>query len=256
VVLQAGPPVDQAGRYTRAIVPPPVIVPRTWTFAFRRPAAGTLLDGDGRGTGLTHRLPGTGTKLPARDPNLRLNTAQGQLELTTTDSDLNGQCKLGQGEYLGVRLADLGFTGPEDFAVAVTIPKIPALARTSQFGLYAGTASKQNIRGGVFNHFASGQNTLLLVNNNCGRDFGGHFVGLWSPGDDVRLTLRRTAGKYSLSVKNQTAGQATTLATRHPAFLDGARDLYVGLFGANTHSTARKTLDFKEFQVTVWTTSR
>ena len=30
------------------------------------------------------------------------------------------------GEYLGVRLRELGFTGPEDFEIRATIPSIPA----------------------------------------------------------------------------------------------------------------------------------
>jgi hypothetical protein len=43
------------------------------------------------------------------------------------------------------------------------------------------------------------------------------------------------------------------LAIRHPDFLEDERDLYVGLFGANTQSQDRKTLVIKEVQVTVWT---
>src|SRR5439155_3091977 len=100
-------------------------------------------------TGLTHRLPGTGSRLPEHDPNLRLDTARSLLELTTTESDINRQFKLHQGEYLGVRLADLGFTGKEDFAVTANIPDIPALEFIGQFGLYAGARSNKNIRGGL-----------------------------------------------------------------------------------------------------------
>src|SRR5581483_6426258 len=111
--------------------------------------AGGIRDAAGLPSGLTHRLPRTGARLPERDPNLRLDTARGRLELTTTKSDINTQYKLDQGEYLGVRLSDLGFTGKEDFAIAVTIPDIPALEFVGQFGLYTGSSSKKNIRGGV-----------------------------------------------------------------------------------------------------------
>ena len=45
------------------------------------------------------------------------------------------------GEYLGVRLADLGFTGTEDFEISATIPNIPGLKVVGQFGLYAGSRS-------------------------------------------------------------------------------------------------------------------
>jgi hypothetical protein len=67
------------------------------------------------------------------------------------------------------------------------------------------------------------------------------------------LTLKRVRGEYSLTVENLTAGSSSTLAIRHPDFLDGERELYVGLFGANTQSEVRKTLTIKEFSVTVWT---
>jgi FecR protein len=246
---------DGANGFVRAIVPPPVIVPRVLTIDFRSPVTGTLGDFLSNGTGLTHRLPGTGGKLGARDANLRLDPDNGHLSLLTTNSDINQQVNMDRGEYLGVRLADLGFTGSEDFAVTVAIPKIPALPHVGQFGLYAGTKSDRNIRGGVISKREPGQYTQFLVNNNGGRDTDSHFVGLSSVGDDLRLTLRRTAGKYSLTVANETTGGSTTLATRHPDFLDGERDLYVGLFGANTQSEVRKTLVIKEVQVTVWTAS-
>jgi hypothetical protein len=72
-------------------------------------------------------------------------------------------------------------------------------------------------------------------------------------GTDLRLTLKRTSGKYSLTVENLTLGSASTLNTRHPEFLDLEKDLYVGLFGANTQSEVRKTLIFKDFEATVLT---
>jgi hypothetical protein len=246
---------DGAGGFVRAIVPPPLIVPHALTLDFRRPRPGTLEDRGGRGTGLTHRLPGTGGQLAAHDDNLLLDPDAGRLTLTTTDSDINRQVNLDAGEYPGVRLSDLGFTGAEDFAVAVAIPNIPALRGAGQFGLYAGTKGDRNVRGGVISKAEPGQYAQFMANNNGGRDSDAQFVGLSSVGDDLRLTLRRTGGKYSLSVDNATAGGSTTLAIRHPDFLDGERDLYVGLFGANSRGEERKTLVIKEVQVTVWTAS-
>src|SRR5262249_11910821 len=101
---------EPAGPFVRAIVPPPAIVPRSLALDFRRPLAGTLADRAGRGTGFTHRLPGTGAKLAASDANLHLDAGRGLLELTTTNSDINRQVGMPTGEYFGVRLADLGFT--------------------------------------------------------------------------------------------------------------------------------------------------
>jgi ferric-dicitrate binding protein FerR (iron transport regulator) len=248
-------PKESGERFVRAIVPAPTIVPRTLRLTFDRAVAGSLLDRGGLGTGLTHRLPGTGEKLAARDANLKVNAANSRLELTTTNSDINRQFRLAEGEYLGVRLADVGFTGAEDFAVTATFPDIPALEFVGQFGLYAGSRSDRNIRGGVISSRRGepGQYTQFLVNNDGGRDTDPHRVGLLTTGTDLRLTLKRTAGKYTLTVENLTAGGASTLSIRHPAFLDGDRDLHVGLFGANTQSEVRKTVAIKDFQATVWT---
>jgi hypothetical protein len=262
VTLRPIDPAAGADQFVRAIVPTPVIVPRTFRLTFDRLLEGGIRDASGAATGLTHRLPGTGHRLPEQDPNLRLDPSKGHLELTTTNSDLNTQYRLGHGEYLGVRLADLGFTGEEDFAVTVTLPNIPALELVGQFGLYAGTRSDQNIRGGLINYWPAeqGQYLQFLVNNNQGRDTRFDWVynrgsrfGLISPGTDLRLTLKRTARKYTLTVEFLTDGIATSLTVRHPENLDGERDLFVGLFGANTQSQVRKTLRIKEFAVTVWT---
>jgi hypothetical protein len=257
VTLQPADPAGDKDRFVRAIVLPPVIQPRTFHRTFDRAVEGGIRDANGLGTGLTHRLPGTGSRLPEQDPNLRLDLDEAQLELTTTNSDLNTQFKLAHGEYFGVRLADLGFTGAEDFAAAVTIPNIPALEFVGQFGLYAGAGSAENIRGGLLSarRQEPGQYTQFLVNNHDGIDHDTYEVGLLSTGTDLRLTLKRIQGKYSLTVENLTDGGTSTLTIRHPEYLDGERDLFVGLFGANTQSNVRKTLILKEFQVTVWTAS-
>jgi hypothetical protein len=240
------------GQFVRAIVPPPLVRPRTWSLHFDHEVPGSITDAAGLGTGLIHRLPGTGGRLPRHDPHLRLDTAAHRLELTTTNSDLNTQFRVGGGEYLGVRLSDLGFTGKEDFAVTVTIPNIPALEVVGQFGLHAGVASDRTIRGGLISR-RRGEYTQFLVNNDRGRDADIYQVGLLATGNDLRLTLKRTAGRYSLTVANLTTGATSALTIRHPAFLDGQCDLYVGLFGANTQSEVQKTLTVTEFQVTVWT---
>jgi ferric-dicitrate binding protein FerR (iron transport regulator) len=247
-------PTAADSQFVRTIVAPPVIVPQTLQLGFKQSVESSIPDRDGLGTGLTHRLPGTGKHLAERDSNLHLNQDKSQLELTTTNSDLNTQYQLDQGEYFGVRLADLGFTGKEDFAVAVTIHNIPALDVVGQFGLYAGARSDRSIRGGLIGHMEAGQYTQFLVNNDKGIDTADICkVGLLSTGTDLRLTFKRNAGKFSLTVENLTEGSTSTLTIRHPDFLDEEKDLYVGLFGANTQSEVRKTLVFKDFQATVWT---
>lgn len=244
-----------AARYVRVIEPPPVVTPRGRSFDFARPVPGTIGDAEGRGVGLTHRLPGTGAALPARDPNLRIDPDRGRLGLTTTRSDINTQVGLPTGEYLGVRLADFGFTGPEDFSISALIPQIPGLASVGQFGLYAGSRSDKIIRGGLISQPEPDRYLQFLVNNDGGKDSDIYEVGFVTTGDDLKITLRRVGGKYSLVVENLTKRRSSTLAIAHPAFLDAERDLHVGLFGANTQSDMPKTLTIQQFDVKVWTVS-
>src|SRR5262249_44816935 len=232
------PAEPAGGQIVRAIVPSPVATPRSVRLTFPDSVPRSLGDADGAGTGLTHRLPDTGCCLPDADPNLRLDTARGRLVLTTTNSDLNTQYQLHEGEYLGVRLSDLGFTGKEDFAVTATVLDIPALEFIGQFGLYAGPRSNWNIRGGLLSNkrTEAGQSTQFLVTNRDSYDKNVGKVGLFATRTDLRLTLKRRAGKYALTLDNLTEGSSSTLTIRHPEFLDNERDLYVGLFGANTQS--------------------
>jgi ferric-dicitrate binding protein FerR (iron transport regulator) len=247
---RSAPPQPESKPFVRDI---PVIVPRVFMLDFARPIPGTLLDAQGEGTGLTHRLPGTGKRFKSTDENLNLNLAAGQLELTTTNSDLNTQFKLDRGEYIGIKLTDLGFTGVEDFAFTVVVPDIPALQRVGQFGLYAGLGSDSSIRGGLLSRKEPEQYRQFLVQNHAGKDAPPHYVGLTTPGDDLRLTLRRDGKQYSLTVENQTTGNSTILTMPQPPYLEGQRDIYVGFFGANTQSEIRRTLILKEFKATVWT---
>ena len=255
---QITPSDSGPGQFVRAIVPSPVVTARRAKLTFEQSVDGTLRDRTGAGTGLTHRLPGTGETLAVHDEYLRLDASGGRLELTATRSDLNTQYRLRRGEYLGVRLSDLGFTGPEDFEISAVFPEIPALEFIGQFGLYAGARSDQAIRGGVLKLRKEGAEvyTQFLVNNPDGRDMDLYEVGLLRPGTDLRLTLRRLAGNYTLTVENLTAGGASTLAIRHPDYLDAEPDLYVGLFAAEPRSDVGRKLFVREFQATVWASSR
>lgn len=251
LVLSVGVLGWLAGRQSVGNERPTDPTTRTFRLDFGRSVPGTLADALGRGTGLTHRLPGTGSQLDPHDANLRLVPERGQLELTTTNSDINRQVNLATGEYFGVRLAELGFRGDEDFAVSVSFVNIPALEFVGQFGLYAGSRSDCNIRGGVISRREPGLYRQFMVNNHRGIDTDSHFVGLYATGEDLQLTLRRVAGKYELSVLNPLTGNSSTIANRHPHFLDGHTDLFVGIFGANTQSQVRRTLTIREFSVTI-----
>ena len=184
-----------------------------------------------------------------------LDAEEGLLVLQTTNTDINTSYRLWHGEYLGVRLADLGFTGKEDFAITVVVPDIPDLRRVGQFGLYAGPHHKRNIRGGMISTDEPSQYKQFLVLNQESKDVKPQFVGAGFAGDDLRLTLRREGKRYSLTVENQTAGTpSTTITMQQPEFLENENDFYVGFFGANTQNPNEpRKLKLKEFQVTVWT---
>jgi len=254
------PPETSPTKFIREITLPPIFAPRTVTLDFKAPVSGSLADADGLGTGLTHRLPGTGKRLLQHDANLKLNVDKRQLELTTTDSDINRRYKLEQGEYLGFRLSDFGFTGTEDFSIAVTIPEIPELAAVGQFGLFAGTRNDRSIRGGLIrDNTATTKNGTdnnitiyrqFMANNNGGSDSDGFFVGLYASGEDMQMTLRRTAGKYYLTVGNHKG--ANTIDIKHPEFLDGEKDIFLGLYGANTQSNTPQMIIIKKIEITVW----
>ncbi|MEZ6139965.1 MAG: FecR domain-containing protein [Zavarzinella sp.] len=234
----------------RQIRIPSVKKPTTTRFDFRTSIADSLQDRTGNGIGLTHRLPGTGEKLPQKDPNLLLNPKTG-LELTTTKSDINHQAGMPTGEYFGIPLKGLNFQPNDNFEILAEFPDIPALPRVGQFGLYAGTRSDCVIRGGLIRR-SNGEYTQNLVNNFGGKDENSNFIGVSAPGDSTRMILRRIHGKYSMTVENLTTGNATTLSIKHPDFLDNTTDLHVGIFGANTQSDQPKLVTIRLVQVTVW----
>jgi len=239
--------------YVRSIESPAVLAARSRQLDFGHSRPGTILDRAGRGIGFSHRLPGTGADLPLCDPHIVLRSEQHYLELTTTRSDINTQDGMPTGEYPGFRLSDLGYTGREDFEISATIPNIPDLKAVGQFGLYVGAASDRNIRGGLISWPQPNLYRLFLVNNQGGIDRDLYEVGLMTTGDDLRLSLGRKNGRYSLVVENLTRKSSSTLSIAHPAFLDSEIDLYAGLFGANTQSEHSKTLTIREVKVTVWT---
>ncbi len=229
--------------------PPSEPVTRTLALDFREPRPGTLADADGAGTGFTHRLPGTGATLPAPDPNLRLRVG---LDLTATGSDLNTRFRLEQAKFPGARLSELGFTGAEDFEVVATLADVPAMAFVGQFGVYAGTSGEWAVRGGLVSQREPDSYRQFVVNTRDGRDKDAYFVGIGAPGDDLRMRLSRTGGKFAVAVENRTTGATSTLATRHPEFLDGRPDLVVGVFACDPRGTDHKAVRFAAFSATVW----
>jgi hypothetical protein len=236
----------------KGVEPVSVVKPRTLALDFRGPHIGSLADATGIGTGFTHRLPGTGGAFAAHDPNWKLSPASGLLELTATGSDLNTRFRVDEAEYPGMRLADLGFTGAEDFEVAAVVQDVPKMEFVGQFGVFAGVSSDWAVRGGLVSQREPDSYRQFAVNTRDGRDKDAYFVGLGSPGDEIRIQLNRIAGKFSVAVENRTSGATSTLAIRHPEFLDGRGDLIVGIFAADPRGKDHKAVRFASFSATVW----
>ena len=257
ITLEPRGATPSKSEFVRAIEPAPVIVPRVRQLDFRQPQEGKIRDATGQPIGLSDRLPTTGSFYGGgNDPNIRLNREAGQLEVTTTESDINNAHQLDIGEYFGVRLADLGFTGTEDFEITITLLDLPDLGTFDQIGLFAGRDTGRNIRGGLIGHSEQpGKATQFLVNHEYVIDKHQQFVGVSPQQSDIVLTLRRSNNRYSLISENRTTGASVAVTTTHPAFLDDVKDMHVGLFGANTRTQESRKMVIKDFKVTVWTVS-
>ena len=206
--------------YVRAILPPPVRTPRTLNLDFTQPAPGTLLDGEGRGIGLTHRLPGTGSALAERDPNLRLRPDRRALELTTTRSDLTPRIACPPANTSVSAWPTWASPARKISRSAHRSRTSPASRWSASSGCMPGSRSNKNIRGGLIRRPAPDSYRLFLVNNPDGNDTDIYEIGLMTTGDDLRLILRRVSGRYSLQVDNLTRNSSSTLEIAHPAFLD------------------------------------
>jgi hypothetical protein len=222
------------------------------TYEFTSAVPGTITDSVGNGVGFTNRLPGTGGALPANDPNLALNTGgSGTLTIMTTTNDINGQIALGVGEYMGIKLSSLGFTGSEDFSVSAAFLDSVFSENYDQFGIIIGAASDVNVRMGPL--FAGGP--VIYSTNNIGIDVLAYFDGTFAPlqGDDITLNVTRQGGVYSFGITNLTtpalSGQFSMAWP--PNFLNIASDLIVGVYAASAVNTNPKPVILDKFEVTV-----
>ena len=249
----------EMANFVRAIVPPPVLVSRTYRLEFNKEDHQSEMfqegvkDSTGTATGLPVRLSGTGDENGTNDQQLFLDDATGALNITATKNDINSQVNLVNGDYIGIKLSTLGFSGSEDFEVSTRILNIPELKDFGQFGLYIGTRSDQCIRGGMIKWRGNSvKHNLFLVNNSGGKDRDGNKIGYIYAGSNIELTFRRIKNRYSLRVTNLDDETSNTLEIRHPEFLDGQTDLQVGLFAANPFSSKHETIAVDQFSVTVW----
>jgi beta-xylosidase len=232
--------------YTFTLTASSATVVRRLDLAFSSEASAGLRDATGRFTGLTARLPGTGAALPELDPHLNLDTGAGLLALSTTRADFNGAAGLDGNSSPGVALADLGFTGDEDFAVTAVFRPLVGLEFIDQVGVYVGASSDALTRAGtiVFN-----APERYSVHSENGADHGGRFFGFGFDGSDgMTVTIAREAGAWRYSIDGV---EWNPLAP--PAFLDGRLDLTAGVFAVTPLNGRVKTVAIDSFSLVVAT---
>jgi len=180
-------------------------------------------DADGDPTGLTARLSGTGTALAEQDPKLNLDTAQGVLEIESSQADFNGQAGVAEVSAPGRNLSDFGFTGTQDFVVQAEFGPVQDLAFIDQVGLYVGTSATTATRAGVIVFDAP---QAYSAHTQAGTDVGGHFTTVVDPTDGLTVIIARQDGVWYYFVD----GVPTHPTTGEADFLDTASDLTVGAF--------------------------
>ncbi|HEY4232130.1 MAG TPA: hypothetical protein VGM76_01770 [Lacipirellulaceae bacterium] len=226
-------------------------------------ASGTVLDKDGQGTGFTTRLSGTGANIPANDPRMDLDTAAGVIHIDPPNVDYNGQVSMGDAENPGINLSSLGFTGTQDFsatAVYTNIPDNTQVSQPDQLGMYVGTSSTAQMRGGFINFDTfldpgeTRSNEGFGVNNNGTTDINPRFFGS-DVGTTMTIQLGRTGGVWRLlvngvdrlpNVVNNGSG-----APAPPIWLNGQSNVVVGPFALDLGGDDTGIFDLDSFSVVV-----
>jgi hypothetical protein len=242
------------GGATTALLATAPLQASTLTLDFNAPGGGSVLDINGVSTGFTTRLPGTGASLAPHDNNLFQFSANGVLELTSQQSDFNGQANMDLTSAPGINLSTLGFTGAEDFSVtAVFRGPIQFNDAIDQLGVYVGLDSATLTRAG-FITFASYE--YFSGHTASGVDQFGHFYGFGlDTSAGMTVTISRTGGFWDYVINGvhwlpNTVADGT--GSYIPAdFLDYHSDLVVGIFAITPFNSSYKVYSLDSFTVTV-----
>jgi hypothetical protein len=168
------------------------------------------------------------------------------LALRTTRADFNGAAGLDANSSPGAALADLGFTGSEDFAVTAVFRPLPGIEFIDQVGVYVGASSAALTRAGTI-VFAAPER--YSVHSRNGVDEGGRFFGFGFNGSDgMTVTITREAGAWRYYVDGVEWNPPAP-----PTFLDGVADLTAGVFAITPLNSRPKTVALDSLSVVVAT---
>lgn len=202
------------------------------TLTFDSPVPGTILDSAGLGTGFTHRLPGTGATLPADDPNMTLRTETGELDLRSTNADINGGgINLGQLEAPGFLLPNVGSV---DVSLSAEFRNVRVTGLSDQLLLYFGDSASNVVRAGMHE-----SNVYLIIANRGAFDTFPFASGTdaFTTGDDIVLNFGRSNGLWQLSWQNLTNPTKSGASPQVSIpWLDAINDLYAGVMACNARS--------------------
>jgi len=200
------------------------------TLTFDSAIPGTVTDSVGLGSGFTHRLPGTGGSLPHNDLNINLQTGSGLLMLQSTRADINHRVNLGELEAPGFFLPGVA---AQDVRISALFRDVRVPNGSDQLMLYFGTSATNVLRAGVHQQYVYG----------CVTNAGNVDHWVWSspansftPGNDIMMTLTRTAGLWQLTWQNITTSTSGSSPTFSLPWLDASPDLYAGVIASSPSS--------------------
>jgi hypothetical protein len=219
-----------------------------------------VLDANGVGSGFTARLPGSGASITGSDGNLLLRTNTGLLQLRASPgADFNGPANMAGATAVGINLADLGFSGENDFVASATFINITNLhAYPDQLCLVVGTATTNLIRAGFINfdqyHPNADANESFAVNTINGANASPRFFGA-VVGSTMTVEIRRTCGAWSAKVNGferlPNANTDGSGAPAPPGLLDSATNLFVGVAAMDVGNDSPWYVDLDTFRVSV-----
>ena len=208
-------------------------------------ASGTVSDKDGQASGFTRRLAGTAD--PTNDANLDLDTANGQLLVTSGGpADFHNEVNLSDIEAPGINLSDLGIDAGSDFTVSASFADAPNAANYRQYGVYVGDSAYRLIRGGYLTIDNAG---IFGVNNTggSGSDSGLSNTTFGAPaaGGSMDVVLSRISGVFTLTVNGVDVTPSSQLSE-----LNSLSDLTLGVFSLHTSSSSGAfTVPLTQFSV-------
>jgi hypothetical protein len=217
------------------------------TLNFNAASPGTINDANGVGTGFTNRLPGTGSAIGSNDANLSLSANPGQLSVTSNQGNLAQDGPLPR-NLPTLEAPGLFFpgVGNKDLIVTASFDNVNVPNASDQLLIYVGVNENKVVRAG----FHDGEQ-YTFIDNSTGVDAGGGTaVGSFAPGDNIDLTLTRTAGLWSLAWVNLTT-PANSGAIGPFSIPWSENDLYIGIHAANALSATTFVGIVDNFSVTI-----